>query len=255
MRKLDTRQELRWRSRLKRVLIGVATWSLLAGAGSEVLASENTQQDFRLWAPVYLTVPLSTSFLGYAEVNPRFGDDVSQLDQLLLRTALGYKLNDNWSVWQGYAWVTSYYKANDQPDFNGEHRIYQQLSYKDKFSFLESFPFVKILSRSRLEERWIEHVSDTAFRARTMLRVDIPLPMIPSWSFVTFDEIFVNLNGVSGGPEGGFDQNRFFIGFNKEFMKQFNVDLGYQMQIINSRRDEMVNQINNCIMLNFFINL
>jgi len=98
-------------------------------------------------------------------------------------------------------------------------------------------------------------VSDTAFRARTMLRVDVPLPMIPSWSFVTFDEIFVNLNGVSGGPEGGFDQNRFFIGFNKEFMKQFNVDLGYQMQIINSRRDEMVNQINNCIMLNFFINL
>jgi len=255
MRKLDTRQELRWRSRLKRLLIGVAVWGLVAGAGSEVLASENTQQDFRLWAPVYLTVPLSTSFLGYAEVNSRFGDDVSQLDQLLLRTAVGYKLNDRWSVWQGYAWVTSYYKANDQADFTGEQRIYQQLSYKDKFSFLESFPFVKILSRSRLEERWIDYVTGTSFRARTMLRVDVPLPMIPSWSFVTFDEIFVNLNGISSGPEAGFDQNRFFIGFNREFMKQFNVDIGYQMQIINSRRDEMVNQINNILMINFFINL
>lgn len=255
MGKNDSRQEQGSCSRLKRVLIGVAVWSLLAGVGSEVLASENVQQDFRLWAPVFLTVPLSTSFLGYAEVNPRFGDDVSQLDQLILRTAVGYKLDDRWSVWQGYAWNTVYYRANDQPDFNGEQRIYQQLSYKDKFPFLETFPFLKILSRSRLEERWIQHVSDTAFRARTMLRVDVPLPMIPSWSFVTFDEIFVNLNGVSGGPEGGFDQNRFFIGVNKEFMKQFNVDLGYQMQIINSRRDEMVNQINNCIMINFFINL
>ena len=104
------------------------------------------------------------------------------------------------------------YQANDQPNFTGEQRIYQQLSYKNKFSFLESFQFVTILSRSRLEERWIQHVSDTAFRARTMMRADFPLPMLPSWSFVTFDEIFVNMNGVSGGPEGGFDQNRFFIG-------------------------------------------
>jgi hypothetical protein len=251
----DSRYEQGWRSRLQCLLIGVAVWSLVAGAGSEVFASENTQQDFRLWAPVYLTVPLSTSFLGYAEVNPRFGDDVSQLDQLILRTAVGYKLNDRWSVWQGYAWNTVYYKANDQPDFNGEQRIYQQLSYKDKLPFLETFPFVKLLSRSRLEERWIDHVSDTAFRARTMLRVDVPLPMIPSWSFVTYDEIFVNLNGVSGGPEAGFDQNRFFIGFNREFIKQFNVDLGYQMQIINTRKEEMVNQINNMILIQFWINL
>jgi hypothetical protein len=250
MEKKGSRQEQEWRSRLKCLLVGVAAWGLIAGAGSEALAAGSTlQNDFRLWSPVFLTVPLATSYIGYAEVNPRFGDDVSDLNQLILRTALGYKLNDNWSVWQGYAWNTVYYNANNQPDFTGEHRIYQQLSYKEKFPFLETFPFVKILSRSRLEERWID------LRARTMLRVDVPLPMIPSWGFVTFDEIFFNLNGVSGGPEGGFDQNRWFIGFNYEFMKQFNMDLGYQMQIINTRKEEMVNQINNTIMLNFFINL
>ena len=96
-----------------------------------------------------------------------------------------------------------------------------------------------------------------------MLRVDIPLPkIIPNTSFVVFDEIFVNLNGISNGtsgqrfgPEAGFDQNRFFVGFNYEFMKQFNMDLGYQMQIINTRKEEMVNQINNAILLNFFVNL
>jgi Protein of unknown function (DUF2490) len=256
MGKNDLRHELGWCSSLKCLVVGVAVWSLVAGAGSEVLAAGSTlSNDFRLWSPVFLTVPLSTSYIGYAEVNPRFGDDVSDLNQLILRTALGYKLNDNWSVWQGYAWNTVYQNANNQPDFTGEQRIYQQLSYKDKLPFLETFPFIKLLSRSRLEERWIDHTSDTALRARTMLRVDVPLPMIPGWGFVTFDEIFFNLNGVSGGPEAGFDQNRWFIGFNREFMKQFNVDLGYQMQIINSRRDEMVNQINNCIMLNFFINL
>ncbi|MGH7181713.1 MAG: DUF2490 domain-containing protein, partial [Nitrospiraceae bacterium] len=209
----------------------------MAGAGSEVLASQNVQQNFRLWSPVFLTVPLSTSFLGYAEVNPRFGDDVSDLNQLILRTAVGYKLDDRWSIWQGYAWATVYYNANNQPDFTGEQRIYQQLSSKDKLPFLETFPFINLNSRTRLEERWIDHTSHTALRARTMLRVDVPLPMIPGWGFVTFDEIFVNLNGVSGGPEAGFEQNRFFIGVNHEFMKKFNMDLGYQMQIINTRKD------------------
>ena len=102
MGKYDSRQVKGWRSRLTALLIGVAAWSLVAGAGSEVLAAGSTlSNDFRLWAPVFLTVPLSTSYIGYAEVNPRFGDDVSDLNQLILRTALGYKLNDRWSVWVG----------------------------------------------------------------------------------------------------------------------------------------------------------
>ena len=33
------------------------------------------------------------------------------------------------------------------------------------------------------------------------------------------------------------------------------MDLGYQVQIVNTRTENMVNQINNCIMINFFINL
>ena len=259
MRENDSRQVKGWYSRLTGLSIGVAAWILVAGAGSEVLAAGSTlSNDFRLWAPVFLTVPLSTSFVGYAEVNPRLGEDVSNFNQLILRTAIGYKLNDHWSVWQGYAYNQVY-----QPEFNDEHRVYQQLSYKDTFPFLEAVPFIKIMSRSRLEERWIDHTGGTAFRARTMLRVDIPLPkIIPNTSFVVFDEIFVNLNGISNGtsgqrfgPEAGFDQNRFFVGFNYEFMKQFNMDLGYQMQIINTRKEEMVNQINNAILLNFFVNL
>jgi len=244
------RQEKGWRSRFTSLSIGVAVWILVAGAGSEVLAAGSTlSNDFRLWTPVFVTAPLSTSFLGYAEIHPRFGDDVSGLNQLILRTALGYKLNENWSVWQGYARITTHENVNYQSDFIEEHRIYQQLTYSD------TLPFIKIQCRTRLEARWIDHTDVTALRARTMLRMDVPLPMVPDWSFVTYDEIFINLNGVSGGPEAGFDQNRWFIGFNREFTKQINVDFGYHMQIINTRTENTVNQINNCIMLNVFINL
>jgi len=76
-------------------------WSLAGVTVSVVQADSTVNQDFRLWAPVYLTFPLSSSFIGYMEVNPRFGDDVSELDQLILRPAVGYKLTDHFPLWQG----------------------------------------------------------------------------------------------------------------------------------------------------------
>ena len=235
-------QKKRPLSRLICVLLGLVAWSLTDGTVSVVQATVN--QDFRLWAPVYLTVPLSSSFIGYMEVNPRFGDDVSELDQLILRPAIGYKLNDRFSVWQGYAWVGNY-----QPSLREEDRLYQQLTYREKFSF------VKVVSRTRLEERFIEHTDSAAIRARTLLRGDFPLPNAPEWALVAYDEIFVNLNAVRNGPDSGFDQNRVFLGINREFTKQFNMDVGYQMQAINGNQAGLINQINHIILLQFFINL
>jgi hypothetical protein len=244
MGKCDSSHEKGWRSSPTRLLIGVVAWSLAAGAVSEVIADSTLKQDFRLWAPVYLTVPLSSSFIGYMDVTPRFGDNVSNLDQLYLRPAIGYKLTDRVSLWQGYAWVGNY-----QPSFFVENRLFQQLLY------VEKFPFVKLTSRSRMEERFIEHTDGTAFRARTMLRGDFPLPRIPDTAFVVYDEIFANLNTVGNGPEAGFDQNRFFLGLNHKFMKQFNMDLGYQMQAHNYSSSGLINQINNILLLQFFIDL
>lgn len=212
-------------------------WSLADGTVSVVQANSTVNQDFRLWSPVYLTFPLSSSFIGYMEVNPRFGDDVSELDQLILRPAVGYKLTDHFSLWQGYAWVGSY-----QPRFIEENHVFQQLLYR------RTLPFVKVLSRTRLEERFIENTDGTAVRARTMLRGDFPLPDAPEWAIVVYDELFVNLNAVGNGPDSGFDQNRLFLGMNRQFSEHFNMDLGYQMQALNNRQPALINQINHIIL-------
>jgi len=240
----DSGQDKGWRSRLTCVVVGMVAWSLASGIVSAVQAGATVNQDFRLWSPVYVTVPLSSSFIGYLEANPRFGDDVSEIDQLLIRPAVGYKLTEHLSLWQGYAWIGNY-----QPRFTEEHRVFQQLLYSRKFSF------VKLFSRSRLEERIIDHADGTAVRARTMLRVDVPLPQAPDWAIVVYDEIFVNLNSVGNGPGGGFDQNRFFLGMNHQVTAHFNIDLGYQMQTLNTRPSGLINQINHVILLQWFINL
>jgi hypothetical protein len=230
-------------------------WSLLVGGETFAQSTSTFSQDFRLWSPVFLTVKLPSSFLAYMEVQPRFADldDAGHIDQLLLRPALGYQLTDNLSIWQGYAWVGSYNQRHIPPQspFFEESRIYQQVNYTHRFQSL------KILSRTRLEERWIEHVDGTAVRFRTMLRGAYPLPMAPEWALVVSDEIFVHLNTVgTRGPAAGFDQNRFFVGINRTFSKYLNMDIGYQNQLLNSRSiPELANQMNHVILLQLFINL
>ena len=113
---------------------------------------------------MYLTVNFTDKIQGWYEAQPRFGDDASQVNQLLLRTALGYTFAENWSIWQGYAWT-----PDIEPKFKTENRIYQQLLYAQKF------PAIKMMSRTRLEERWIKDVSGTAVRFRTLLRGQVPL--------------------------------------------------------------------------------
>jgi hypothetical protein len=222
----------------------VVTWTLATGAALMVHAGSTVNEDFRLWSPVSLTFPLSPTLIGYMEVNPRFGDDVSELDQLILRPAVGYKLTDRLSLWQGYAWIGNY-----QPRFSEEHRVFQQLLYK------RMYPSVTLLSRSRLEERIIDNADGTAMRVRTLLRGDFPLPHAPDWAIVVYDEIFVNLNTVGNGPEAGFDQNRFFVGMNHRLTEHLNMDLGYQAQALNNSQSGLINQINHIILLQFLINL
>lgn len=237
--------------------ISALVWSLAGGGVATVQAytelGPNTYSDFRLWTPVYLTAKLPSSFLAYMEVNPRIADDVTNIDQLLLRPAIGYQLTENLSIWQGYAWVGNFNQPTG-PRFFEENRIYQQVNYTQRFSNF------KLLSRTRLEERWIEHADGTAVRFRQMFRADFPIPPAPGWAFVTYDEVFINLNTVgtinSKGPEAGLDQNRFFLGLNKNFNQHFNVDIGYQNQMINSRKLEgNANLINHIFLLQFWINI
>ena len=245
--------------------VGAMLWSLAGGGVTTAHAytewGPNTQSDFRLWTPVYLNVKLPNKFLAYMEVNPRLGDDASMFDQLLLRPAIGYQLTEHLSLWQGYGWVGNFNQKHTPPasPFFQESRVFQQAIYTRK---LASFDF---MSRTRMEERFIEGAAGTALRFRQMLKLSYPLPMAPEWSLVGYDEIFMNLNSVDsfddarrGGhaPGAGIDQNRFFLGVNKKFNQYFNVDIGYQNQMLNSRtKHGNANLVNHILLLQFYFNL
>ena len=198
--------------------------------------------DFQIWTPVYLTVNFTDKIQGWYEAQPRFGDDASQVNQLLLRTALGYRVADHWSIWQGYAWT-----PDIEPKFKTENRIYQQLLY------IQKFPAIKIMSRTRLEQRWIKDVSGTAVRFRTLLRGQVPLGDQGRWSIVGQDEIFFNLNSPTNGPDDGLDQNRLFVGINRVMNEHLNVDAGYQLQTINTSESGIFNDKRSILLLQLFL--
>jgi hypothetical protein len=127
---------------LTRILFCAVIVLVLALDSQKQVSAET--HDFQIWTPVYLTVNFTDKIQGWYEAQPRFGDDASQVNQLLLRTALGYTFADHWSIWQGYAWT-----PDIEPTFKTENRIYQQLLYVQKF------PAIEIMSRTRLEERWV----------------------------------------------------------------------------------------------------
>lgn len=233
-----------WSSRGRWILIVMLAWGLADGACLLGHAESTLDHDFRLWSPVYLTAQLPSSFLGAMEVHPRFGENVSEFNQLVVRPVLGFKLTDHWSIWQGYTWVGTY-----RPRFAEEHHSIQQLIYRRQYSSFELF------SRFMLEERVIDRADGTALRARTLMRVDVPLPQAPEWAFVLYDEILVNVNSVRNGPQEGFDENRFVVAMNRQVTDQISMDLGYQLQAQNNANPGLVDQMNHILLVQFFIGL
>lgn len=111
-----------------RLLGSVLLLFVMGGMGAEV-ARADTMHDGQFWFPLYNRFSPSDKVRGWFKVNPRFGNDMSEIHQLLIRPALGYQILPGVSLWQGYAWITNY-----EPRFTDEHRLYQQLSYRKTFA-------------------------------------------------------------------------------------------------------------------------
>lgn len=223
------------------LLGGVLLFLVTSGMGTEVVRA-GTMHDGQIWLPLYNRFSPSDKVRGWFEVNPRFGNDMSDIHQLLIRPALGYQITPGVSLWQGYAWITNY-----EPRFTDEHRLYQQLSYRKKFEGWNIF------SRTRTEQRFIRDARGISWRAREFLRMNVSLDDRKQWSFVLYDEIFVSLNAALNGPRSGFDQNRLFIGLNRKINRYVSMDIGYQNQSINTPGPRAVDVMNHILLIQWFI--
>ncbi len=212
---------------------------LLVISPSVVLADTETRTS--AWFMSLSRFNLSEKVPGFLDIQPRFtlsdipGGDNSALDTLLLRGAIGYQLQENIALYQGYGYIPTYDPNRD------EHRSFQELFIKQPFS-----DGLALAHRFRLEQRFLKGIDDVAYRFRYFGRLTKKLPFInENLSLAINEEVFINLNDADGGPQSGFNQNRLFLGLNYRINSQLALEVGYQNQFINGRRgaDDVMNHI------------
>lgn len=164
--------------------------------------------DFQSWNLVTATVNLDQqkNWFVYGEAQPRVGDDSTRLERLLLRSALGYNVNDRLALYLGYGWTPTFMNPSYNEDFRNENRVWQQALYKHDLWGLQW------QHRLRQEQRIIEDASGTSNRTRYLLRGSYGLSCDGDVGLTGYNEIFVTENGTNKGPVGGFDRDRFFFG-------------------------------------------
>jgi len=174
----------------------------------------------------------------------RYLDDSGGYNQSIIRPALGYAINPNTALWWGYAWINEL-PTSGAPAFN-ENRMWEQLTWSRKCQR------ASMLSRTRLEQRFVETGDDTGWRFRQLVKVDRPLDFQPRLSLVAWDEAFFDLNSTDWGQQGSFSQNRLFIGMGWKFSgkNKPKIEVGYLNQFL--RRQSAVDQSNHIASLNWF---
>jgi len=142
-------------------------------------------------------------FKWYLEVQPRWRDNVNNIDQRLIRPALIYEISKDTSIWFGYVNVQGFNRTSDLR----EHRLWQQLL--TKFQPNENF---SIKSQTRFEQRTFEGFKDVGYKFRQKFAIYMPFTKTSTLSAMLYDELHYNINATDYGAVQGFEQNRFFMG-------------------------------------------
>ena len=218
---------------MKRILTLILMLTALSGFSQE--------SDLGNWLIYIGSKKINSNWNLHHEVQYRNYNAVGDLEQLLLRTGIGYNLTENNNnVLLGYGFIHSqnYIEDTDEKNNINEHRIFQQFITK------QTFGSVYIQHRYRFEQRFVEE--DFRLRFRYFLALNFPLnhkEMSDKTLYAsTYNEIFLNTE------TNVFDRNRLYGGLGYKLNKNIRFELGYMNQFLaNGSRD----QINVIAFVNF----
>ena len=193
--------------------------------------------DLGNWIIYFGNKKIDSKWNWHHEVQYRNYDAIGDLEQLLLRTGIGYNLsenNNNLLLGYGYIHGQNYIGDTDDKLKVNEHRVYQQFITK------QSFGKLKIQHRYRFEQRWVE--SDFKLRFRYFLSLNLLLnkPEMVDGAFYlsSYNEIFLNTKS------NVFDRNRLYGGLGYKLNKTVRFEVGYMNQFLgNSTSRDQINLI------------
>lgn len=184
------------------------------------------KNDLGAWYMYFGNNKISKKLNWHNEIQYRNFDAIGDLEQLLIRTGIGYDLTENNNnVLLGYGFILSQPYVNGEKTENIEHRIFQQYITKQKFGRFN------LQHRYRLEERFLEE--DFRMRFRYLLGVNIPInnkEMLPKTFYASaYNEIFLHFDSQV------FDRNRVYGALGYVINKNMRIEAGYMNQIQENR--------------------
>lgn len=189
------------------------------------------EHDLNAWAAVTASIDVGKKGVLWLEAQTRFTDDASRLGQLLLRPAIGYKVDGLTTVFLGYAYVRT------DPvglGLSKEHRAFQQLSFR----LAGDENGVTLTGRTRLEQRFLEDMDGTGVRLRQQLRLTAPIE--GKARAVVWTEPFIGLNRTAWGQEPGVNVWRNFFGVSLPVGAGLALEPGYLNQyFVRNGRDRV----------------
>lgn len=206
------------RNILKKAVLGIFT------LGSTF--SQAQKSDLGAWYMYFGNNKISKKLNFHNEIQYRNFDGIGDLEQLLIRTGIGYDLTENNNnVLLGYGFILSQPYVKGEKTENIEHRIFQQYITRQKFGRFN------IQHRYRLEERFLE--DDFRMRFRYFLGFNIPInnkEMLPKTIYASaYNEIFLHFDSPV------FDRNRVYGALGYVINKNMRIEAGYMNQIQENR--------------------
>ena len=194
------------------------------------------ESDFGNWLIYIGNKKLNSKWNIHNEVQYRNYDVVGDLEQLLLRTGVGYNLSENnHNLLLGYGYILSenYIPQTQEKTAVNEHRIFQQFTVKDRIGI------VSLTHRYRFEQRFVEE--DFKMRLRYFLAAKIPLIKAEEGSsklyLSAYNEVFLNTKSTV------FDRNRVYGGVGCQLNKQIRMEAGYMNQLFEASSRDQFNLI------------
>jgi len=225
-----------------------------------------TRHTFNGWGAVFSSFKINNKFSIHFDAQLRSGDKWEQLQTILIRPGLHYKINATQIATIGYAYVHQERVLAGVDDWLPEHRIWEQYIINQAFSI--DGHASSLQHRFRLEQRFLPKLVLTynelsndghmfSQRLRYFVRGIFPLAPCVKFEkgiFVSLqDEIMVNISGATYVNDKFFDQNRAYTSLGYRLSKKADLELGYMHQYVAGRNN--IRTINSILQLAIYLRL
>jgi hypothetical protein len=204
---------------MKKIVVGLSILLLIT---SNCTAQKS---DIGNWFIYFGNKQIDKKWNWWHEAQYRNYNFVGDMEQLVLRTGLGYNLTENNNnLLLGYAFIRSnpYIAGTDTKTETSENRIYQQ------FITRQQFGKVFLQHRYRLEERFL--TNNFRVRFRYFLSLNIPFNKRTlekdAWYLSAYNELFLHLNSPV------FDRDRIYGALGYVFNKNMRLETGLMYQVL-----------------------